>query len=925
MSYTWLNKPCSSPAALACGSSATRDIVEPLQLNTYQFAAKKDDVVSVRLIRLGTPQLNFLATLVAYSSAGQRLSPLSGTATSINISNSGGGRMDFRAPADGPVTFAVFDPNNSAGTYAVGAVVLNRPCGTATLGCASPVQGRIGGPLSMDSFAIDRVAGGVVSIRTAASDATAALSPMVEVYDSQGNAVPISRAKLPVSLRTVNSATFTAASNDPYVVVVRDTSSLNSGSYAITRVLLNRPCDGAATLQCGSLVDGTMSGLLSASTYKLPANAGDVFLLRLLNATQSGVFRPQLDIYDAQGNNMQTLNAAGLARATFTTRVAGPYTVVVSDGFDNSQNGSYTISLLRLNSPCGTAGTLSCGVPATGTFSHPLEAGVYSYSVEAGQSFTVRMIDAAGGLQESLEVYDARGGLVGQNTSNPFAGVDVTKAAGGVYTVLALDASQRQTGGPFGIELLATTNACAAPSSQGATVSGVVSTSRPFVAYSIPATAGDALLVRSASFTSGFSAQMDLYDPGGTRVESATFGISRKAAASGTYTVIVGGSAPRTAGAYALSWQLLNSPAGAAPLACGASTPGLLTATSEFRYYTANASAGDVMRLIFTRLTDNFSPQVDVYDPAGSRVPTSTADITQKAAADGDYLVLVGPSSSRGETGTYSLAYQRPNRPCDAQGLTCGQTGLRAVSLPGQLDTWTFSGAGGDQASVKLTPRSGTYSPFGELYDGAGNRLAASGSTGLLRAALPAAGPYTVLVRDLNAVNTGSYRVSLQDETHACPISDAEAPVIALVQPTGGDVIVGGTSYRIQWLSDDNVGVTSHTVSLSTDGGQTFSATLAAGLNGNQQSYDWTVPPDIAPSRDAVIRVTAADGAGNSREAVSGPVSIIGSGFKANTTATFTYDGVNRLTQVATGDGRTIQYTWDAAGNLVQITISGQQ
>jgi len=84
------------------------------------------------------------------------------------------------------------------------------------------------------------------------------------------------------------------------------------------------------------------------------------------------------------------------------------------------------------------------------------------------------------------------------------------------------------------------------------------------------------------------------------------------------------------------------------------------------------------------------------------------------------------------------------------------------------------------------------------------------------------------------------------------------------------------------------------------------------------------VPAVIAPSRTAVFRVTVTGGAGNAQSASSGLVSLIGSGFAANSTAAFTYDSLNRLTRAILGDGRTIAYTWDAAGNLVAITVSGQ-
>jgi YD repeat-containing protein len=533
------------------------------------------------------------------------------------------------------------------------------------------------------------------------------------------------------------------------------------------------------------------------------------------------------------------------------------------------------------------------------------------------------MMDYTGALQPAIEVYDAQANATGQSISGSnFTGVDVVRPGGGVYTVVAMDASKRPSGGPFGMGLLRTKNACAAPSPRGQTVSGVVSGAVPFVSYTLPAKSGDALAVRSASFTPGFVAQMDLYDPDGARLDSRTFGLSQKAAAAGDYTVIVGASAPRTGGGYALSWQVLNNPAGAPGLQCGGSTTALLSASGEFRYYLAGAGAGDVMRLIFTKISDNFSPQIELFDPAGNRL-AATFDITQKAPSDGNYLVVVGPSSSSGETGSFTVAYQRANNPCSPVALACGQTALRQVNIPGQLDAFLFSAVGGDQTSIRLAPRSGSYSPFVELYNAAGARIGTS-SSGLLRSILPADGVYALLVRDRGAINTGSYRVSVQDDYNPCAIDDTEPPTMTLLRPTGGEVVAGGATFRIQWQSDDNVAIGSHDITLSTDGGRTFAAAIAGGLSGNAQAYDWAAPPDIAPSRTAMIRVTATDTAGNAQSATSDLLSLIGSGFTPNSSAAYTYDSLNRLAQAILSDGRTIQYTWDAAGNLVQVTISGQ-
>jgi YD repeat-containing protein len=76
--------------------------------------------------------------------------------------------------------------------------------------------------------------------------------------------------------------------------------------------------------------------------------------------------------------------------------------------------------------------------------------------------------------------------------------------------------------------------------------------------------------------------------------------------------------------------------------------------------------------------------------------------------------------------------------------------------------------------------------------------------------------------------------------------------------------------------------------------------------------------------RTAVLRVTATDAAGNAQSASSDLLTLIGSGFTPNSSATYTYDVLNRVTQVTWSDGTSISYTWDAAGNLTLITIAGQ-
>ncbi len=917
LAYTFLNRPCTG--GLTCGAG-TQAPLQPFEIQSYGFAANAQDVVSVRWTRV-TPasgQASFTPLVSAFDSTGNLLATTTGAGASVAATT---GRMDVAAPASGTVNVVVFDSNSVGGTMALSATTLNRPCGGSTLTCGGQTTAAIASALSVQTLAVSMNSGDTGMIRavpcsnsscTAPAGASGnALAPTLELYDSQGKPVAVA-----VSAGGTVGLPFQAKTAGTYTLLVSDRAGTGTGYAAATLLRFNRPCGGAGTLSCSSTVDGSINGLLNTNVYTLTAAANDVYLLRLIGTGSNPLFWPRVDLYDAQGNVAGSLAAANF-RTTVRLTAAGTYTAVVSDGYDGTQSGGYELSAIRANGTCGAA-ALNCGAVAQGTIARPLDAGVYTYTAAAGESFSVRMLNPGGVLQPDFEVYDSGGNPVGQKISGNYAGLDVVKPAGGAYTILAMDAS-KHGGGQYAVDLLRTVNACAATPAQGQTVAAAVTASMPFASYSIPASAGDALLVRSASTTPGFSAQMELYDPTGARVDSETYALSR-ATTAGHYTVIVGASAPGTGGGYALSWQALNRPAATQALACGKSANGPLAGTNQFQYYAVAANAGDVLRLLLTKLSDNFSPQVDVYDPTGARI-ASGLDITATAASGGNYLAVVSPSSSNAENGTYSLAFQRPNNPCSATALTCGQTTLAQVTVPAQLDAYTFTGTGGDRADIKLTQRSGGYLPYGELYDATGKRLAAGAGSSLL-ANLAASGTYTVLVRDTRGTTVGSYRISLQDDTNACTATDTQAPTVTLLAPTGGEVLAGGTGYLIQWQSDDNTGVTGHAIALSTDGGQTFPVTIAAGIGGNTQSYLWQVPANITPTRTAVVRVTATDAAGNIGAAASGPVTLIGSGFTPNSSAQYSYDGLNRLVQAILSDGRTVTYTYDAAGNLVAVTVS---
>jgi YD repeat-containing protein len=685
---------------------------------------------------------------------------------------------------------------------------------------------------------------------------------------------------------------------------------------------LNKPCN-AQPLGCGTTTTGQVNGPLRLASYSLDSQAGDVYLLRLLRSNTSSSFTPKIEVYGpGSGLQVQSLRTSDLSSVTFTASTAGTYNLIAFDDSDGQQSGAFTVWIARLNRPCDGSVGLGCGSLAPGAITQPLQTGMYSYPTAVADAFTVRLIDTGGTLQTALQVYDPRGNPVPAAPGGTKA-VDVSNSPGGAYTVLVTDQSRTAQQGTFALEAFNTRGGCGSNPAPGQSVNGLVSGPVPFNSYVFSASAGDALLLRSAAFTSGFSANIDLYDPSGRRLGSGSSSVAPPVlTASGPYTAIVGASTARTAGSYAFSWQLLNNPA-APPLQCGKTISAALGSASQFWYYSVNANDGDLIKLLLTRLPAALNAQVELFDPTGARLVGSTGDIVRKVSA-GSYLVLVSPASSVAESGGFALALQRPNNPCSPGALACGQTILQPLTAAGQLDAYTFSGSAGDQLTIQVTPRQGNYSPVTELYDQAStSNLAVPGSPGgtTLTANLTATSQYTLTVHD-RVGNTGSYRVGLQRANNACPENDSEKPVITLRRPTGGEVIAGGTVFQIVWQSDDNIAVASHTIRLSTDGGKTFQPIAgASALSGVAQSFPWVVPSDIAPSRTALIQVMATDKAGNSQTATSDQLAVIGSGFTPNASVTYQYDPLNRLTQAAYSDGRIVHYTYDAAGNLATITV----
>jgi YD repeat-containing protein len=461
----------------------------------------------------------------------------------------------------------------------------------------------------------------------------------------------------------------------------------------------------------------------------------------------------------------------------------------------------------------------------------------------------------------------------------------------------------------------------------GQTITDSISTVGEKDEYTFTATAGDKVTLRLVVTSGGMNPYLELYDPANTKIASNysysgnyTY-IDKALTSGGTYRIVVYDHYNDETGTYNLTWQRLNAPCSATALSCGQPATGSLSAAGEQDFYTFTASAGDKVTLRTVVTSGGMNPYLELYDSTGARIAYNYTSSGNSTAIDatlttGGTYTVVASDYNNDETGDYRLFFQRVNNPCGATALSMGQILFGSITPIGEIDTYLLQGVS-QGATITLCTGSGDIQPYLELHDGAGTRIATGSS--ITNKQLTTAGPYTVLLQDSGANNTGSYKLSLQSGTFSCSSLDLQDPKVTVTAPSGGEIIETGSTFAIAWTSTDNVGVTSHEIRLSTDGGVNFPTVVATGLAGNVKSFNWSVPPGLATTKGR-IRVIARDAAGNSGQADSNNFLVIDTA-QLKITA-YTYDQLNQLTRVEYEDGKVMTYSYDAAGNRTRLVVT---
>ena len=452
----------------------------------------------------------------------------------------------------------------------------------------------------------------------------------------------------------------------------------------------------ASLMSYGQTVFGSLGAPGQTQEYSFQASAGDLILVRASRAT--GDLWPRIRLNDPSGLLLGDEESPVHVEFTVKTGRSGTHRIRISDGFDQEGVGTYRLYLQRLNG-AAAATPLLLGQTVGGSITQEAEMDAYSFSAEEGDIILTRLADDEGDLWPELRLYDPAGTLLNskhdpshaefttilptkfyaylpmilsahQSLTSRTAGTaspaSYKATVSGTYTVLVGDGFNGTLVGPYGLYVQRLDGPGNANGlSFGAVHSSRIDQAAEMDTYTFEGSVGDRVLVSIGRVSGDLHAEIRLYDPAGSLINTTEDAFYAEATtsliANGTYTLLVGdGFWGRGTGEYNLYLQRLNNPGNATPLSYGEILSGTILYAAEIDTYTFSAEGGDQVRLGMSRASSgSLWPEVRLYAPDGALIATdddsTSAEITRILAESGTYTVLCTDGLQGSSTGEYDL------------------------------------------------------------------------------------------------------------------------------------------------------------------------------------------------------------------------------------------------------------------------------
>jgi len=207
-----------------------------------------------------------------------------------------------------------------------------------TIEIGQTVSGTIATSADTDMYTFAANAGDVVL--AGMGRVSGSLWPKIRLYDPEGNLLNTGSG----SYNTEITGTLSVAGI--HTIIVSDGyDGTCTGEYNLYLQRLNNPIN-AIPLSPGQTVSSAIDVSIKMGIYTFTANAGDTILIGM--GRVSGSLWPKIRLYDPEGSLLNTESDSYHAEITETLSATGIHTIIVSDGYDGTCTGEYSINLQKL-------------------------------------------------------------------------------------------------------------------------------------------------------------------------------------------------------------------------------------------------------------------------------------------------------------------------------------------------------------------------------------------------------------------------------------------------------------------------------------------------------------------------------------------------------------------------------------------------
>ncbi len=299
-----------------------------------------------------------------------------------------------------------------------------------------------------------------------------------------------------------------------------------------------------------------------------------------------------------------------------------------------------------------------------------------------------------------------------------------------------------------------------------APVDATISVAGAIDCFTFAGVAGDTEFTNIAVTSGSVSPFIDIFEPDGTSACGGPYEGPGGCPvdATGTWTIELSDSQGTHTGSMNLAIQRLDSAVGCHALAFGSTTvKGKIKAPASITCYTFSASAGGVIYTHVVGLKGTLAtPEITIGAPDGS-VPCGNVELGTLEC----HLTETGTQSLllyadiAGETDSFDISNQLLTKPVQCPTLTKhGASKAGSISTIGQVQCFKFTGTNREKITTTLTGITGTLEPLMDLFNPAGESVAA-GPGDSIAYKLTSAGTWVVLIEDNFGTGIGDFSIAL--------------------------------------------------------------------------------------------------------------------------------------------------------------------